>query len=154
MSQSTMDDEQTLFDSEDDDLESTTTATASVFSESEDEEEVPILKTFIREAIDSLTDDEKEKGYGNQVKLVKMIRKKLPDILEEHFVIKDRWGEDAELAQITRKVRQFMKKERTEEYGPALRKAVRNRKDLIDAMITEIVEETEDDEENVKSLLS
>ena len=109
MSQSTMDDEQTLFDSEDDDLESTTTATASVFSESEDEEEVPILKTFIREAIDSLTDDEKEKGYGNQVKLVKMIRKKLPDILEEHFVIKDRWGEDAELAQITRKVHEERK---------------------------------------------
>ena len=136
-------------DSTDDSEESDSNRTGSSSEGEEEQEEEnfePLFHLFVHEAINSLNTEELGKIENKPDKVTKIVRKKLAEILVEKMCVKEHWKFDPDLQRLSKTVKRYMKNEKDDEYYPAIRYALQQRKFSLDKLIKKKLRENAEEE--------
>ena len=96
---------------------------------------------FIREAIDKMSPEQGAVILDDRSKLNKVIRQNLGIILVDKFEIVERWNDDKNLTRIKELVHLYMTDEDINEYHPAIMRALQLRKEIVNNVIDEVLQE-------------
>lgn len=120
--------------------------TTNVDSEEDDVEPLELFKRFIREAIEKLSPEQSATILADRSKLNKVIRHNLGFILTDKFEIVERWDDDKNLTRLQELVQQYQKDEDVNEYHPAIMHALQQRKEIVNTVIDEVLQELSEED--------